>query len=76
MRSRRTSNEEFVELVLRYGNKCYLCGQPFDEDDPPEIEHVVPKASRRKGVEDMSNKRIAHRSCNRTKGTRAVRVDS
>lgn len=61
--------------MLRHGNRCYLCGQPFDEDDPPEIEHVIPRSTRRNDVESMSNKRIAHRSCNRTKGTHAVAVD-
>lgn len=73
MIGRRSSSSEFVEVVLRYGPTCYLCGQPLDADDPPEIEHVVPKKG--KGSESMENKRPAHRSCNRTKGTAAVHID-
>jgi 5-methylcytosine-specific restriction endonuclease McrA len=42
---------------------CYLCGQPFtDPDDPPVLDHVVPRAHG--GSSDESNLRPAHRSCN------------
>lgn len=63
---------QFVLLLMRDGSCCYLCGQEFEKDDPPEIEHVVPRAAR--GSDSLENKRLAHRSCNRSKGTHAVVV--
>lgn len=60
-------------LVLRDGPVCYIDGQPEDPDDPFEIEHVVPRAAGGGGdLNDLSNLRLAHRSCNRVKGTNAV----
>jgi len=66
----RDDHPTFVALLLRDGDTCYLCDQSPDIDDPLEIEHVVPKAFG--GSDDLSNLRLAHRSCNRTKGTHAV----
>lgn len=60
----------FVALAMRDGNTCYLCGQPADTDDPFEIEHVKPRSAG--GTDDLDNLALAHRSCNRTKGTAAV----
>ena len=60
-------------LALRDGAFCYIDGQPEDKDDPFEIEHVVPRQAGGSGdLNDLSNLRLAHRSCNRTKGTNAV----
>lgn len=64
------SNSVFVSLLLRDGAVCYLCHQGEDADDPFEIEHVKPRAAN--GSDDLSNLALAHRSCNRTKGTSAV----
>lgn len=57
-------------LALRDGDECYLCHQSPDSDDPLEVEHVKPRAAG--GTDDLGNLRLAHRSCNRTKGTKAV----
>lgn len=57
-------------LVSRDGARCYLCGQGQDADDPFEIEHVIPRAAG--GSDDIENLKLAHRSCNRAKGTSAV----
>lgn len=57
-------------LALRDGPYCYIDGQPEDPDDPFEIEHVVPRSAG--GSDDLTNLRLAHRSCNRTKGTNNV----
>lgn len=60
-------------LALRDGPYCYIDGQPEDPDDPFEIEHVVPRSAGGSGdLNDLSNLRLAHRSCNRTKGTNAI----
>lgn len=64
------SSPTFVALLMRDGDKCYLCKQAADPDDPLEIEHVKPRAAG--GTDDMNNLALAHRSCNRTKGTGAV----
>lgn len=66
----RSSGERFFALLMRDGPNCYLCGQSADEDDPLEIEHVKPRKAG--GADNPENLRLAHRSCNRTKGTRAV----
>lgn len=60
----------FLALLMRDGATCYLDGQPPDDDDPLEIEHVIPRSAG--GTDDMSNLALAHRSCNRTKGTHSV----
>lgn len=57
-------------IALRDGGNCYICGQAEDADDPLEIEHVRPRSAG--GTDDLRNLRLAHRSCNRTKGTHAV----
>lgn len=63
-------------IALRDGPNCYLCGEPEDAwglDDPFEVEHVRPRAAGGGGdVDDISNLALAHRSCNRDKGTSAV----
>lgn len=61
----------FASLMMRDGPRCYLCGQGLDEDDPFQIEHRIPRAAG--GSDDLVNLRLAHRSCNQVKGTRAVR---
>lgn len=60
-------------LIARDGAVCYLCGQGPIEDDPFEIEHRKPREAGGEGdLTDLANLGLAHRSCNRTKGTRAV----
>jgi 5-methylcytosine-specific restriction endonuclease McrA len=62
------------DTIRRTGAGCYICGQPIDyslkSPDPMsfEVDHVVPLA--RGGVDDLSNKRAAHRRCNSKKRTR------
>lgn len=63
------------QLVIRDGGaRCYLCGQGPIQGDPFEIEHRKPRAAR--GPDDLDNLALAHRSCNRAKGTRAVVSDA
>lgn len=60
-------------LIARDGARCYLCEQGPDKDDPWEVEHVTPRSAGGGGdLTDLSNLRVAHRSCNRRKGTKAV----
>lgn len=66
---RTQSRREIVEaLIKRDGYACYLCEDPYTEDDGPTIEHVTPLA--RGGTWDMENLKLAHRLCNQRKGDR------
>jgi len=66
----RDAQKMLAALVARDGAVCYLCRQGADPEDPLEIEHVKPRAAG--GSDDLDNLGLAHRSCNRTKGTSAV----
>ncbi len=71
----RNSSTVVAQIALRDGNRCYICEQTEDLDDPFEIEHVKPRVAFRGSVgdpDDITNLKLAHRSCNRTKGTHAV----
>lgn len=47
--------------------RCYICGKPFTEDDPSELDHVIPLADPERGTHGAGNIALAHRSCNRHK---------
>ena len=57
-------------LVLRDRNRCHICGCGEAQNDQWTIDHVMPKA--RGGTDQLSNLRLAHRSCNLSKGTHLV----
>lgn len=63
-------NADLVALMLRDGMVCYLCGSGPIDDDPWEVEHVVPKC--RGGSDDLNNKKLAHRWCNNEKSDHPV----
>lgn len=60
--------------IRRTGAACHICGEPIDYSLPylhPRefvVDHVVPLA--RGGRDDLSNKKAAHRECNRSKHAR------
>lgn len=65
------------ELIAIYGYRCFLeCGRPFTEKDPPSIDHWWPQSwCRAQGwtqeqIDDISNTRICHRTCNSRKSDR------
>ena len=66
----RNQHTIIAALTMRDGARCYLCGQGADPADPFEIEHRKPVAAG--GSDDLDNLELAHRSCNRTKGTLSV----
>lgn len=57
-------------LVMRDGAWCYICRQGADPHDLWQVEHVKPRAAG--GTDDLENLALAHASCNRVKGTKAV----
>lgn len=70
---RDTAQRNKDRARIRKGDPaCGICGQPIDYTlpylDPGEfvVDHIVPLS--RGGVDDITNKQAAHRSCNRAKG--------
>lgn len=68
-------------LIQRDNNICYLCGEECDSNDYtyvndhfcmgkkyPTIEHLIPMS--RGGTNTWDNVKLAHNSCNATKGVR------
>lgn len=53
-------------LMLRDGARCYWCREGLRLHDPFEADHVIPFSAG--GSDALTNKRLAHRSCNRRKG--------
>jgi len=66
----RNGQNVLAVLILRDRNRCHICGRGEAQEDPWTIEHVLPKA--RGGTDELANLRVAHRSCNLTKGTHLV----
>lgn len=52
-----------IKMKVAY---CYLCGGPITKVRDYNIEHLHPTS--RGGRNDVSNWRIAHKSCNAEKG--------
>ena len=52
-------------LKKRDGYNCKICGQPFIEIAPPEIDHI--KALSIGGENTLKNLQMAHSICNRKK---------
>ena len=62
---------QMMFVACRDGFFCHICGQGSVVEDPWEVEHVKPLI--RGGSDDLENLRLAHRSCNRRKGTDYIR---
>ena len=62
----------FAALLMRDGDRCYICGDPATGGDRLQIEHV--RSGVDGGSDDMSNLALAHGSCNRIKGPRSYRA--
>lgn len=55
------------EIIDRWGDDCYLCGDTVNVDEPfgPKmlnVDHVIPLG--RGGATDLSNLRVVHYACN------------
>jgi 5-methylcytosine-specific restriction endonuclease McrA len=59
-----------IESALERGADCHLCGERLGLADEIDVDHVVPVAAG--GTDDISNLRLAHASCNRSKGASAA----
>ncbi len=72
---RNTAQRDRDRATIRRSQPpCWLCGQEIDYSLPYldrmefVVDHVVPLTA--DGTDDITNKRAAHRSCNRAKGAR------
>jgi 5-methylcytosine-specific restriction endonuclease McrA len=54
-------------VATRDRYRCYVCDQGYDPTDPWEIDHDT--SVKRGGGHVFTNLKLAHRSCNRAKGT-------
>ena len=69
-----TIRDRHRAAIARGKPPCHICGGEIDYDlphlDPGAfvVDHVIPVA--REGADELSNKRAAHRSCNRAKSDR------
>lgn len=52
----------------RAGGRCELCGAPFTDDDPAEVDHIVSLSEG--GTNDPGNLRVIHRSENQQRRRR------
>lgn len=70
----RRSDVDYFILLMRDEEVCHICGQGRADDDPFEVEHVLPKLRGRKGggSDDLGNLALAHRSCNIKKSAKAI----
>ncbi len=61
--------------LVAAANVCAICGQPLTHGLPalnpaaPVVDHIIPVAHG--GSDEPTNKQVAHRRCNRAKGTKA-----
>jgi 5-methylcytosine-specific restriction endonuclease McrA len=60
----------FAALVMRDGDCCHLCGMLATDFDPLEVDHIRSRADH--GGHGIDNLALAHRSCNRLKGSASV----
>ena len=62
------------KIILATRTICAICGRPVDKTlKPPHpmsatVDHIIP-ISRHGHPSDLSNLQLAHRACNRAKGT-------
>lgn len=71
----RQAYEANRKIILATQDICAICGKPVDKSLLPphpmsaSVDHIIPIA---KGghPSDLSNLQLAHRACNRAKGTR------
>lgn len=60
---RKIIREHDAKAVAKQSH-CYLCGQPLDDPDKEDREHVVPKSIFRKGDRNFPLILPAHKKCN------------
>jgi len=64
----------YMTLLWRDNLTCHICERGLRDEDPFDVEHIVPKLRGRRGggSDDLGNLALAHLSCNAAKGTKAI----
>lgn len=57
-----------AQVLATYGTTCHLCGRTGSNT----VDHLIPRSVRPDLTWDLNNARPAHRSCNSSRGTRAL----
>jgi len=52
-------------LLERDGEHCRICGKPFTDFAPAELDHIIPRS--KGGPDILSNLQLVHSICNRRK---------
>jgi DNA-binding NtrC family response regulator len=55
-------------LIIRDGDCCRICGKPFTDFAPAELDHIKPKSNG--GTDTIYNLHLVHSICNRRKNTK------
>ena len=77
----RLAFEEAKKVLYATETVCYLCGKPLDFSiKPPHplsvtVDHVIPLNGNMDNIElnGIDNLHLAHRCCNRAKGTKLLK---
>lgn len=62
-----------ARLKDRYGDICFLCSKPFQENNKATIDHLVPRS--RGGSDKIENLRLMCKRCNQFKNDRIMLPD-
>ena len=70
MRRRQPPSHVSSEVLARSNYRCFYCGEKFNNDNPPTIDHIVPVIAG--GSNRLSNLVTACLKCNRQKGHKYI----
>lgn len=73
----RKMRADFIARARQVNAPCWLCGENIDYAAvvrgplSPELDHALPKSTHPHLVYEPSNFRVAHASCNQSRGARS-----
>lgn len=65
--------EAIQKIIDRDGDMCFICKKEFGKKEKKTLDHWIPLS--KGGTWDISNLRLAHKSCNLWKGDRVPLTD-
>jgi 5-methylcytosine-specific restriction endonuclease McrA len=70
--TRPVTAEDWLEILQQHKHRCHYCREPFTEESPATIDHVIPLS--KSGLHVKENLVPACRSCNSTKKDKIIRL--
>lgn len=67
--TKQERKKKMKDIIKESGRKCYICGEIIPDDEPPTIDHIIPK-SRDKYADVYENMRCCCSRCNNDKENR------